>query len=85
MFLFIASSFLVIMCCLNRWLYVCLIGLVEVVWVLLIGIYAQMSLEFYELSLYFWAMSWLFVATVESIAGIFTFVTYSQLSGQVYV
>lgn len=82
--LFLVSTTLMLLCCLNRWLYVCLIALIEVVWVLLVGIYARISLEFVELSLYFWSLSWLFVATVESIAGIFTFVAYSQLSGQIY-
>ncbi len=51
--LFFVSLFFLLLCCLNRWLYVCLISLVETVWAVLICIYARLSLEFFEISLYF--------------------------------
>lgn len=82
--LLLAGFFFMLLCSLQRWLYVCLVSLVEVVWAIIICTYARLSLEFFDVALYFWAFGWLFVATVESIAGIFSFVVYSQLTGQIY-
>lgn len=85
LFLFILGVFLLLLCCLSNWLYVCMIAIVEVMWALVICMYTKLALDFFEVTLYFWGFSWLFVATVESIAGIFTFIAYSQLTGQAYL
>ena len=77
-FLLFFSVCCLIMCLVKAWHYAVLLALIELAWVVLIGLYGSMSFIFFDLTLLYWALMLFLFSAVEVVLGFLSFLLFNK-------
>jgi hypothetical protein len=79
-FLVVLSLSCLLLCLVKSWHYAVLLGLIELAWVVLIGVYGSLSLIYFDLTFLYWALLLFIFSAVEVVLGFISFLLYNKHS-----
>ena len=77
-FLVILSLGCLLFCFIRAWHYAVLLALVELAWVVLIGVYSSLCVSFLDLSFLYWGLLLFIFSAVEVVLGFLSFLLYNK-------
>lgn len=77
-FLVVLSLCCLLFCFIQAWHYAVLLALVELAWVVLIGVYSSLCVSFLDLSFLYWGLLLFLFSAVEVVLGFLSFLLYNK-------